>query len=122
MIEKEAELLKKQNNKLQLFTVVLNIKNPKVEDKKGESGNINQIIKSVKTTNDGVILNNYKDPYISDVYVVFESEQIHILGSKEDIERFKKYMEFKNNAKDYFNLSDEDSNFVSDISNINLTC
>ena len=122
VIEKEAELLKKQNNKLQLFTVVLNIKNPKVEDKKGESGNINQIIKSVKTTNDGVILNNYKDPYISDVYVVFESEQIHILGSKEDIERFKKYMEFKNNAKDYFNLSDEDSNFVSDISNINLTC
>ena len=91
-IEKEAELLKKQNNKLQLFAVVLNIKNPKVEDKKGESGNINQIIKSVKTTNDGVVLNNYKDPFISDVYVVFEPEQIHILGSKQDIEGFKQFV------------------------------
>ena len=91
-IENEAKLLKEQNNKLQLFNVVLNIKNPKVEDKKGKSGDINQLIKSVKTINDGVILNNYKDPFISDVYVVFEPEQIHILGSKEDVEGFKEFI------------------------------
>ena len=30
---------------------------------------------------------------IADIYVVFEPEQIHILGSKQDIEGFKKYVE-----------------------------
>jgi hypothetical protein len=119
-IEKEAELLKKQNNKLQLFTVVLNIENPKVEDKKGESGNINRIIKSVKTTNDGVVLNNYKDPFISDVYVVFEPEQIHILGSKQDIEGFKEFVETRPAVipkSEYSYLLDEPTTPNSSVSN-----
>jgi hypothetical protein len=44
-------------------------------------------------------------------YVVFEPEQIHILGSKEDIEGFKK---FNNNKQDVSGLN-------SDINSLNLT-
>jgi hypothetical protein len=122
IIEKKAELLKKQNSKLQLFTVVLNIKNPKVEDKKGKSGNINQIIKSVKTINDGVILNNYKDPFISDVYVVFEPEQIHILGSKQDIEGFKEFVEKDaKNSELFYQLGGESGIELNLISSLNLS-
>lgn len=55
-------------------------------------------------------------------YAVKNPEQIHILGSNQDIKKFKEYMEMKNNLKNYFNLTEEDSNFVQDISNLNFTC
>lgn len=47
---------------------------------------------------------------LSDIYVVFDPSQIHILGSKQDIEGFKKFV--NQNAT---------NNLQSDISNLNLT-
>ena len=57
-----------------------------------------------------------------DVFVVFEPEQIHILGGEEDMRKFQEYMDFKNNVKDYFNLNEEESKFVQDKSNLNFNC
>ena len=58
-------------------------------------------------------------------YVVFESEQIHILGSKQDIEQFKKWI--KQNRKYSFsflesfkNSVEKYKNFVYDFININV--
>jgi hypothetical protein len=91
-IQNIANKLKEDLNDIQLLNVILNITNPNITDKRGESGNINSIIKKAKNTNDSVILKNYKDPFISDVFVVFEPNQIHILGSKQDVKGFKKFV------------------------------
>lgn len=91
----------------QVYRVILNIKNPKTEDFKGDSygkviGTYNLSLESAKEKdgNDSFIAKNISDPLKANTYVVFNPEQIHILGSKQDIEGFKK---FKNrlNAPNY---------------------
>ena len=49
--------------------------------------------------NDGVVINNVKDgldktDIISNINVVFEPEQIHILSSKKDLEMFRNFINF----------------------------
>ena len=64
--------------------IILNIQNPKIFNTRQSLKN-NESLKN----NDGTITNiGEKDVQ----YVVFEPEQIHILGSKQDIEGFEKYI------------------------------
>jgi len=74
--------------------VLINTINPKIF-KNTEDFDYNEFgkIKNKPTTNDAYILD---EPEASE-YVVFEPEQIHILGSKQDIEGFKNWTE-KNNG------------------------
>jgi len=46
---------------------------------------------AVKEGRDSVIFENIKDPYLATNYGVFESNQIHILGNKKDLEDFKNF-------------------------------
>ena len=89
--------------------VLLNIRNPHTvngnnsewfkifPDNSKESRSIGNIVKDGKeNNNDGVIINNVKDGLkstgiVSNINVVFKPEQIHILGSKQDVEEFKKW-------------------------------
>ena len=95
--------LKKAKLTPKLLTVKVNITNPLKKDFKGLSF-VNQsdtqgaqyeasklTAKAVKEGNDSVIFENIKDPYLATNYGIFESHQIHILGSKQDIEGFKEF-------------------------------
>jgi hypothetical protein len=90
-------------------SVLLNIKNPysvngnssdwfKIQLDNRTTRSIGNIVRDGReNNNDGVIINNVKDgldktDIISNINVVFEPEQIHILGSKQDIEGFKKFI------------------------------
>ena len=87
------EELKEKNQKNDIISVILNFKNPQFLDKIE--------IKNVKNEFDSIISNeefhisdnsggiNYTD----EIYIAYKSEQIHILGSKQDIERFKNYID-----------------------------
>ena len=72
-----------------VYSIILDIKNPKYED-------LVHTMNLKKEDNDSIIGKEYLpvDGYTDiNTYVVFESEQIHILGSKQDIENFKKFVE-----------------------------
>ena len=66
----------------------------RVQPKSFESKLVLPIIQSAKTSNqyDGVIFEDIIDYSRGNQQVVFEPEQIHILGSKQDIEGFKKFV------------------------------
>jgi hypothetical protein len=80
-----------------VYPVVLDIKNPVIEDRDGKRGiGFDEVNEAYDNKNDAYIAENVKDPNIpTDVYVVFKPEQIHILGSKKDIEDFKKFVSSK---------------------------
>jgi hypothetical protein len=80
-----------------VYPVVLDIKNPVIEDRGGKRGiGFDEVNEAYDNKNDAYIAENVKDPNIpTDVYVVFNPEQIHILGSKKDIEDFKKFVSSK---------------------------
>ena len=90
-----------------IYPVILNVKNPKIKDfeSKGyrDESYFELQIKAKEANNDGTILKNTFDGrerwgvFESNIYTVFEPEQIHILGSKQDIEGFKNW--FKTNTK-----------------------
>jgi|GEM_PF-1838734 len=52
-----------------------------------------KILVSKENGNDSVIFNDTRDPLISNIYVVFDSEQIHTLGGKGDVGNFKNFVE-----------------------------
>jgi hypothetical protein len=96
-------------------SVLLNIKNPysvngnssdwfKIQLDNRTTRSIGNIVRDGReNNNDGVIINNVKDgldktDIISNINVVFEPEQIHILGNKQDIDGFKKFVD--NKSKD----------------------
>jgi hypothetical protein len=70
----------------------------------------------------GIPVENTIFKFFGSELAVFSPKQIHILGGEEDMRKFQEYMNFKNNVKDYFNLNEEDTKFVKDISNLNLNC
>jgi hypothetical protein len=79
---------------------LINIINPNVmpvnadRSAKRDSGIKEGIQEALDNNQDGAIFDNIWDNRTwSDVLVVFEPEQIHILGSKQDIEGFKKFVE-----------------------------
>jgi hypothetical protein len=95
------ENYKELKNKLEKgyfsIPVVINAINTTTKDFKGKNlndrvpftNNIDTII--YKNTKDSLFL-SYKED-VEDVYVVKEPEQIHILGSKQDIEGFKEFVD-----------------------------
>jgi hypothetical protein len=102
------------------YSVVINVQNPTIKDFNGipfvqqinntdsavyEASKLTQ--QAVKDGKDSVIFKNIKDPYLADNYGIFESEQIHILGSKQDIEGFKEFT--KNNSQTFYNLNKLDA-------------
>lgn len=85
----------------EVYFSLINLTDPKVKDFKNEpyreESYYDIIISAKKENNDGVVLLNTYDgrhrwnSIPSDVYTVFEPEQIHILGSKQDIDKFKEW-------------------------------
>ncbi len=107
---KITELLKKGYEVKLVVTRAPDQKNPysfdfeiivkkKAKPSKGKLKNrISTLIdRAVKLGNDAVIIKDTKDPIDTDVYVVFEPDQIHILGSAEDLEKFSKWGERSKN-------------------------
>jgi hypothetical protein len=94
---------KYENEKANIKSVILNIENPLIYDSKGRRyvQEIENIYSKLTSNNDGIIVENTLDRLNDDIgfednlQVVFEPEQIHILGSKQDIEGFKKFKENK---------------------------
>lgn len=80
----ENILSRVEDSEANLLNVILNIKTPKIF-KERQSLKDNNTLKN----NDGTITIIGKDDI---QYVVFEPEQIHILGSKQDIEGFKNFV------------------------------
>jgi gamma-glutamyl-gamma-aminobutyrate hydrolase PuuD len=98
-IEKDAKEFQKYilNNKGIAEQAIINIKNPKNLTVKDWFDNYDNS-SSLKENSDGLLLKGGKqsDNRIYDAgenqIVVFEPEQIHILGSKQDIEGFKNWV------------------------------
>ena len=91
------------------IAAVINCKNPLTANTdefargtRGDGTEIADIYKSKVKNNDSIILPALEDgglggeEFESDNYVVFEPEQIHILGSKQDIEGFKEFVSKRN--------------------------
>jgi len=99
-IEREAEKIKKniENNKGVVQHAVINIKNPKNLTVKDWFDNYENST-SLKENADGLLLkggkqsNNRTYDVGENQIVVFEPEQIHILGSEQDIKGFKNFVE-----------------------------
>lgn len=66
-----------------VISVVLNVENIEKRDWN---------ISATQNQNNGDGLIVYNTPEQSDYYVVFNSEQIHVLGSKQDIEKFNEFV------------------------------
>jgi len=81
------------NFKPNIIPVILNIDNIKrvEEGKNWGHGDWSKLI-SKENEADGYVYTNKIENKGKDSYVVFETEQIHILGSKQDIENFKKFV------------------------------
>lgn len=95
-----------------VMAVMLNMKKPGFHDDENQGYRVetynNRTLNDKTEGKDGTIIHNTKDFSIfiykpalfgnkeikenTDVYVVFEPEQIHILGSQSDIEKFKNYI------------------------------
>ena len=93
----------KYEKNLNEYIAILNIKNPKnIADKDEFSQNNIQFIKPEEVKNNDSIIYDYLDTVsvttgdkvfnYTNNYVVFEPEQIHILGTKQDIQGFKNFV------------------------------
>lgn len=102
--------------------VKLNIENPFIFNYKGKKNRsisyFENIKNAKKSNNDGAILENTYDSgfnketeYEADVFIVFEPEQIHILGSEQDVRNFKTFVKdtSKEKTKDLKSLKPETS-------------
>ena len=91
----EREKLIKNDSKTRVYNIILDSKTLKEFDDNGnkwrEETYVDRIKQTLTENKDGLVIRNTYDPLLNDVYVVFEPEQIHILGDKEDIEGFKKF-------------------------------
>ena len=94
----------KQDN--YLYKTLINLKEPLIKDFKGSRyvSKIEETKQNLKDVNDGIIAKNTLDAMNDDIgmlegdtYIVFEPEQIHILGSKQDIQQAKDFV--KNQPK-----------------------
>jgi hypothetical protein len=116
----EQELNNEFDNKI--FAYVLNTKNPKKESFKQYFENNEEVgfkffkddVKKASQENyDSLIATDVKDISNEDQYIVFEPEQIHILGSNQDIEDFKKFMSSSKATTQPAGIADELSVYLS---------
>ena len=75
-----------------VISAILNIKNISIIDANKEQKPISFFKDHRNKSIDGIFLNDVLDPDLTNLLVVFEPEQIHILGSKQDIEGFKNWV------------------------------
>ena len=92
------------NDLMTTVALLINMQNPKVTDF------VDRKVENYKNTNDGFIIeatqedalqligdrDGYNPENFKKEYVVFEPEQIHILGNKQDIEGFKQFVSNSN--------------------------
>lgn len=71
---------------IRTITAILNMKNPLYKNK-GSEYLFKEDVEDIQKNNDSLIAPGNKEEFI-----VFEPDQIHILGSKQDIEGFKNYI------------------------------
>ena len=86
-----------------LYLSILDIKTPVIRDAKGQSKVEfkDELSKLSDLKNyDARIIKNINDWGLADLYQVFNPEQIHILGSKQDIEGFKEFIKTSENLLD----------------------
>jgi len=90
--EKESKDL----DKGYVYHVLLNSENPMVKSDKGndyrEETYFDRLREAQEKGNDSLIIEETKDPNLSTIYTVPETNQIHILGSKKDIQGFKDFV------------------------------
>lgn len=81
-----------------LYSVKLNIQNPKIISRNGGRGVDNTPVNDAFANgNDCLVVKNVIDPSVlSDVYVVFEAKNIHILGNENDVRQFSNFCRKKN--------------------------
>ena len=96
------------NFKPNIIPVILNITNIKrvEEGKNWGQGDWNKLI-SKEQEADAFIYSNKIENKGKDSYVVFEPEQIHILGSQQDIEGFKEFVQKDNSSEINSSVSDD---------------
>ena len=119
-IEKDAKELQNYilNNKGESKQAILNIRNPKNLTVKDWFDNYENSSK-LKTNADGLILKGGKqtDNRIYDAgenqIVVFEPEQIHVMGSKNDINGFKDFMSFENSEFSKYGTYQQFRDFIT---------
>ena len=91
----EKTKLIRKDSKSRVYNILLNSKKLNKFDDKGEHYREQSYFDRIKETKeegkDGLVIKNTFDPLLNDVYVVFEPEQIHIIGNKKDILGFKKF-------------------------------
>jgi hypothetical protein len=73
------------------YPVILNVNNIKTTNDLGDDAQWEDKIKELKF-NEGFKYKNKNEDIGSDSYVIKEPEQIHILGNKQDVEGFKKFV------------------------------
>lgn len=78
-------------------SVILNLKNSFIRNDKGSRDSYSEDYKTTinnaeQNKYDGVQILNTNDNFDTDIFVVFDPEQIHILGDKQDIEGFIRYV------------------------------
>lgn len=92
----------------QVYPVIVNVTNPIEESNQNtyyeeERGLMS---KARKNGNDAIMSNNAKNEFGSDVLIVFNpSSNVHFLGSREDINQFRNFMNRKNNIITFNSLN-----------------
>lgn len=81
-----------KNKNPKTYAVVVDVQNPMIEDRKNQRGIGFDEVNNAIGKYDSYIAKNVIDPVkVTDVLVVFESPQIHILGSEKDINKFRDF-------------------------------
>jgi hypothetical protein len=102
-----ADMAESSSDLMTTSALLINMQNPKVTDYTDRN------VEDYKNTNDGFIIkatekdalqligdrDGYNVENFKKEYVVFEPEQIHILGNKQDIEGFKEFVKNDNESK-----------------------
>lgn len=109
-IDKNSDITDTPFENLFIRTVIIDLKNPLVTSDKGEEYReetyFERIKKAKEENKDSVIIEDTYDSKFQTkpetVYVAFEPEQIHILGSTQDIEGFKDWMSTQPKTQDDF--------------------
>ena len=123
-----AEMAEDSNDLMTTSALLINMQNPKVTDYTDRK------VENYKNTNDGFIIEatekdalqliGNRDGYNTDnfkkEYVVFDPEQIHILGNKQDIEGFKEFVDNKNAIFLKPNTNSKTSNSNTNLVNQNI--
>lgn len=95
-----------EKHPLIVIPVLLNIQRPYLTDDKGANSEWNNLINNIKDTNDSIIYENkLESSNLEQTFIVPNEKQIHVLGSKEDIEGFKKW-------KQQFNLIQQELKWI----------